>query len=346
MRKLLFGIILLPLLLIPVHGAQIDIPQAPSQVQAYMPYEDETFLQGLLYVLTSAVSKVAPDLAEGMATGLLLLTASLATSFLSGLNSSIKKVSELILVIFSATSLLGSTRSLIGLGIETITELDSYSKLLIPVMTTAMASGGGVTTSAALYAGTTLFSILLITLISKFFVPLLYVYIALSVSNRALGADVFSSFKQFIKWLMTWLLKIVLYVFTGYMTITGVVSGSVDAMTIKATKITISGMVPVVGGIISDASEAILVGAGVLKNAAGLYGIFAFLAISILPILKMTVHCIILKTTAALCGVFSQKNQCGLIDDFSQAMSMCLAATGSICLLLLISIVAFMKGVN
>ena len=346
MKKLFIGLIIIPFLLTGVKAAEIEIPQAPSEAQAYMPHEDDTFLQGLLYILTTAVSNLMPDISEGLKAGIALMAATLATTLISGMNGSVKKTSELIAVLFSSAVLLSCTHSLISLGVDTISQMNNYSKLLLPVMTTVLASGGGITSSASLYAGTTIFSTLLTSAICNLFVPMLYIFIALSIANRALGEDVLGSFKQFIKWLMTWLLKIILYVFTGFMTVTGVVSGSADAMTVKATKITISGMVPVVGGIISDASEAILVGAGVLKGTAGVYGIFAFLAICIGPILKITTQCIILKTTAAICSVFGQKTPCGLIEDFSQAMSMTLAATGALCLLLLISVVAFMKGVG
>lgn len=346
MKKLIFLLIMLPLLLVHVQAASIEAPQPPSEAQKYMPYRDESFAQGLLYILTTSIQKLLPDLAEGLRTGLLLVVASLATSCIISYNGSVKRVSELVSVIFCATVLLSSTHSLICMGTDTIRQMDDYGKLLLPVMTTAMASGGAVTTSAALYSGTAVFSAILTSVISKAFVPLLYVYIALCIANRALGENVLASFKSFVKWTMTWLLKLVLYVFTGFITVTGVVSGSADAMTIKATKITISGMIPVVGGIISDASEAILVGAGVMKSAAGVYGIFAFLAICISPILKITAHCIVLKICAALCSLFGSSGQSGLAEDFSQIMSLILAATGSICLLLLISTVAFMKGVQ
>ena len=346
MRKLIIALLLLPFLLISVQAAELELPDVPPQAEIYMPYQDETFTQGLSYILLTAVRHVLPDLAEAIRIGFLMVVASLATSFISSLNGTVKRVAELIAVIFCATILLNSTHSLIRLGTDTVKQMDDYGKLLLPIMTTALASGGAVTTSAALYGGTAVFSAILTSVISRLFIPMLYIYIALCIANRALSNNILTGFEKFIKWLMTWLLKLSLYIFTGFITVTGVVSGSADAMTIKATKITVSGMIPVVGGIISDASEAILVGAGVMKNAAGIYGIFAFLAICISPILKITLHCVILKISAALCSLFGLPGQCGLMEDFSQAMSMILAATGSICLLLLISTVAFMKGVQ
>ena len=124
------------------------------------------------------------------------------------------------------------------------------------------------------------------------------------------------------------------------------VSGSTDAAALKVAKLTISGMVPVVGGIMSDASEAVLVSAGVVRNAAGIYGILALLAIVAGPFLKIGSHYILLKVTGAVSGLFGSKTCSELISDVSGAMGLLLAMTGSVCLLLLISMVCFLRGVE
>ena len=346
MKKIFVVFIILPMLLVSVNAQGIKVPQAPSSSQPYMPHESQSLGDGLLYILSKACSELLPSISEAVQTGAVLIAAVLALSFMGSYAGTTKRVAELVGIVFVASVLLQSANALIHLGANTIAELDSYGKLLIPVMTTALASQGGVTKSAALYAGTTLFSSVLTTILSKLFIPMMYIFVALCIANRAVGEDILSSIKRFIKWLMSWLLKLVLYIFTGYITLTGVVSGSADAIALKATKITVSGMVPVVGSIISDASEAILVSAGVMKSTAGIYGIFAFLAICIGPFLKIAVQYILLKATAAICGIFGVKNTCGLIEDFSQTMGLLLAATGSICLMLLITTVVFMKGVQ
>ena len=96
----------------------------------------------------------------------------------------------------------------------------------------------------------------------------------------------------------------------------------------------------------SDASEAVLVGAAAVKNAAGIYGILAIACIFLGPFLKIGIHYLLLKLTAAVCGIFAQKQTTDLIVDFSSAMGFLLAMTGSVCLLLMISTVCFMKGVT
>ena len=103
-------------------------------------------------------------------------------------------------------------------------------------------------------------------------------------------------------------------------------------------------MVPFVGGIISDASETILISASIMKNAAGVYGILAIIAVFIGPFLKIGAQYLILKITGSMCMLFSNKQASDLIKDFSTGMGMVLGMLGTIGLLLLVSVVCFMKG--
>ncbi len=290
-----------------------------------------------------------------------------------------------------AAAMLGSTKAMIRLGTDTVRQLSDYGKLLFPVMTSALAAQGGVTSSAALYAGTALLDAVLSSLISSLLIPMVYLFLALAIANSALGEDLLKRLRDLIRSTLSWCLKILLTVFTTYMSITGVVSGTTDAAALKAAKLTISSVVPVVGGILADAkilltvfttymsitgvvsgttdaaalkaakltissvvpvvggiladaSESVLVGAELVKNAAGIYGILAILAVFLEPFLRIGVHYLLLKATAAICSVFG--SGAGLIEDFSAAMGLLLAMTGAVCLMMLISTVCFLKGVG
>jgi stage III sporulation protein AE len=149
-----------------------------------------------------------------------------------------------------------------------------------------------------------------------------------------------------MKGLMTWTLKILLYVFVGYISISGIISGTADQTAVKATKLTLSGMIPVVGGILSDASETILVSAGLIKNALGVYGFLSIVAITITPFLLIGINYLSLKLITAFAGIFVSKTISKLLDDFTGALGMVLGMTGSVCLIQLISIVCFLKGMG
>ena len=346
MKAVILLIIVVSLTIQPANAAQLNAPKVPASGADVMPEKADSFGEGLWQIVKAAIGISHPHLREAGDICLRVMAVCLLCGVISNFPGGEKGVSDLVATVAAGTLLLGSTQSLLHLGVQTVTQMSEYGKLLLPVMTAAMAAQGGITGSAALYAGSAFFSNLLSGMMVSVMVPLIYVYLALSAAGAAVGEDILKKLRDFIKWLMVWCLKIILYVFTGYMGITGVVSGTTDTAALKAAKLTISGVVPVVGGILSDASEAVLVSAGLVKNAAGIYGLLALISVCIGPFLKISIHYLLLKATGAVSGMFGPKPAVSLIEDFSGAMGLLLAMTGSVCLLLLISTVCFLKGVG
>lgn len=346
MRRLLIAVLVMISLAVPVSAAEWTAPPVPDSSAEWMPDKPDTFTEGLLEIMSQVLPKIQPSLSEGLGTCVRIVAVVLLISMVSNLHGAVGRAGEIAGAVAVGFLLLRSSNSMIALGAETVREMSDYGKLLLPVMTSAMAAGGGTTTASALYLGTAFFDSVLSTAISALLIPMIYIFLALAAANSALSEDLLKQMKDFVKWLVTWALKTLLYVFTGYMGITGVVSGTADAAALKAAKLTISGVVPVVGGILSDASEAVLVGADVVKNAAGIYGLLVILAIWISPFLQIGVQYLLLKLTGAVSGIFGSKATVQLIQDFTTAMGLLLAMTGAVCLMLLISTVCFMKGVG
>ena len=347
MRKIILLLLILSFISpVAVKAAEYTAPDAPESAQKYMPEENTSFSDGLWYIIRSAINDLQPSIAESSAICAAVIAATLFVSIMHTFDGPAKVTVSIVSAITIAALLMQTSSSMITLASDTVRNLSEYGKLLLPVMTGALAAQGGVTTSAALYAGTLLFNTLLTSLISGLLIPMVYFYIALSVANNTMPDSVLKGLSKFLKWLITWILKIVLYTFIGYIGITGVVSGSADAMAIKATKIAISGAVPVVGSIISDASETILVSAGLMKNAAGITGMLAIIAVWIGPFLKIGIQYTLLKLTGAICGIFGSKQSVSMIKDFSVALGFMLAMTGSVSLLHIVSTVCFMKGLS
>ncbi len=345
MKRFIIALLILTVITIPVSAMDFSAPAPPESVEDLMPVETETFAQGLLKILRGALSDLSPDIAEAVRVCISLIALVMLISLLKELPGGTTNIVEFAGIIAVGALLLTKTNTMIRLGTDTVRQLSEYGKLLLPVMTAAMAAQGGAASSAALYAGTAAFDAILSTLISNLLVPMVYVFLVLSIGANALGEQMLCKLRDFVKWLVSWCLKTVMYIFTGYMGITGVVSGTADAAAVKATKLAIAGMIPVVGSILSDASEAVIVGAGVMKSAVGIYGLLAIAAIWVGPFLRLGVQYLLLKLTAAVCEVFGVKQVCSLIRSFSAAMGLLLGMTGTACFLLLISTVCLMKGV-
>ena len=235
--------------------------------------------------------------------------------------------------------------SLIGMGREALEQMETFSKILLPTITAAAAAAGSPSGAVARQLATMLFSDILITLINRLLLPLVYTYIAACVAYAAVGNEGLKRIAGTLKWVVTSVLTVVLLVFVGYLTVSGVIAGSTDAVTVKAAKFTMSSLVPVVGGILSDAAETVLAGAGILKNAVGVFGMLAVLCMCVAPFLQLGIHYLTYKVTSALSATVSSGRVAGLIDQIGGAFGLVLGMTGASALLLLISMVSAITAV-
>lgn len=236
--------------------------------------------------------------------------------------------------------------TLIGLGSEVLEKMELFSKVLLPTVAAATAASGSPGGAAARQLAAMLFSDLLMSLINRLLLPLVYAYIAACTAYAALGNEGLKRIAATLKWVVTSILTTVLLAFVGYLTVSGVIAGSTDALTIKAAKFTVSSMVPVVGGILSDASETVLAGASILKNSVGVFGMLVVLGMCIVPFLQLGVHYLMYKFTAALSATVADSRTTGLIDGIGGAFGLVLGMTGACALLLLVSLVSAVTVVS
>lgn len=325
-------------------ASAIQAPCVPESAEQWMPSTSETLADALLEMLRLILPQLRPDLSEALRISAALLASAILVSLLQFSKSGVTAASNLSSTVCAATIMMGSSQSLLNLAVSMIEELAQYSKLFFPVIAVGLASQGAVSSSTALFLGTAMFSTLLCNVLSSAAVPAIFLFLSFAIAHNALGEETLKRGKDLVKKGIEWSLKTVLSLFISYMGITGAISGTTDAAKLKAAKTAISTMVPVLGGTLSNASEAVLIGAGLAKNAAGIYGIYAMLAIFLAPFLRIGVHYLILKGTAFLCGLVDAGNLAELTEDFSSAMGLLLAMTGSLCLLLLISTICFLRG--
>ena len=113
----------------------------------------------------------------------------------------------------------------------------------------------------------------------------------------------------------------------------------------KVAKAAISGVVPVVGGILSEVSETVMAGAGMLKNTIGIFGMLAVLAACAYPFLQLGVQYLLYKLSAFLAAAVGPPGLSKLIGGLGGAFGLVLGMTGAAALLLLVSILASVGAV-
>lgn len=233
-----------------------------------------------------------------------------------------------------------------GLAKRTLEELSDFSALLLPVLSSALAASGGVTSGGALYAGATLLVSVLTNLIRSFLIPCVYGYLFLATAEHAIGDGRLTRLRELAGWVVKTVLRAAVAAFTVYLTLTGMLAGATDELTLKAAKGVVSAAIPVVGSMISEASQAILTSAGVIRQASGAFGMLAVLATALGPFCRIGAQYLALRATAALGGFVAQKEQTGLLACAAEAMGDLLAMTGSAAVMVLVAVCAFLKAVN
>lgn len=344
MKTLLCILVVLLFFSVSVSATEWEAPVAPPQAREYMQEPSASFGEALMGILRTLLPKLRPDLHEALQIAVSLYCASILLVLLADSAGNIHATASIIGTVFSSSLLLNSTNSLINLGSSVIRDLTEYSKLFFPVMTTALAASGNPATSAALYTAAMAFGTFFSGILRTVGIPLVYIYLAVSIASNAFGAEKLKHGKDEIKKGLSWSLKTLVSLYLSFIGLTGIISGSSDASKLKVTKAAISTMIPVLGGTLSNAADAVLLGAGLARNAVGIYGIYAMLAIFLAPFAKIGVHYCILKLTEFICGLLNAKPISDLAADFSSAMGFLLAMTGALCIVQLISTVCFLKG--
>ncbi len=332
-----------------IYAIEDQLPEEARDISGSLKvdgsYDTENALERLW---NSLIDKIKGELGENIKTASALIAISMLCA-LSGSLCSGKPIKEYINIAgccAAAVSLLGSVDSIVGETVAALNQLSDYSKAALPAMFTAAAACGAVGSASAKYAATCLALDVLMSVSQKLIIPLVYSYLALAVAGSVFPNSLLSNTARLTKWIAGTIMTAMTIAFSAYIGMTGLVAGSVDAVAIKTARTVISTTLPVVGGIISDASGAVLSAASVIKNSAGVFGLIAVCALCAGPFAVLSVRMLVLKAAAAASDMVPNSRLSGLINSVSTAMGLLLGLLGCCGIMLFISIMAGIKAVS
>lgn len=302
---------------------------------------DGSLNENLLVLWQVGQAQVGGIFQRALLSGVMLLAVILLCGVGQSLSPGQNSLSVALVGVLAVTAIaVGDMRSLLGLGEQVMNGMASFSNVLLPVVAGVTAATGAIAGAAARKMAAVLFSSLLTNLFHQLLLPLLYGYLAALVAWSALDNPGLKRVAELLKWLVVTLLSVIMMSYISYLTLTGVVAGAADSAAVKAAKFAISGAVPVVGRILSDAAETVLAASGVLRGAVGVFGTVVIAAICLIPFLHLGIHYLIYKLVAAMAATVGEGRLCALVEGIGGAFGLLLGMTGSCSLLLLISLVS------
>ena len=333
------------LLLLSVPALAVDAQQVrdavPEEAGQLLDGHTQTFSEGLRAIVTNAFPTFSQAVGEALRSAGVML----AAVFLCALaeRADAPDPARIAGTVCITAAGLSQMQSLAGTGTRALAELQGFADILLPAMSVSTAVSGGVTASAAIYAGTSLFCDVLMRGMGALLLPAVYGYLALSAARTLSGSELLVRLAKLVKGFFRNGIKAVVFVFTAYLTVTGLVTGSADATAVKAAKLTLSGVVPVVGSMISDCSETVIVGAAAIRNTIGILGMLAVIAICVGPFLRTAAQYLVLKLAAAAGSAMNQKPLPELMDAVAEATGFLLSMLAAQALMLLISCLCYLK---
>lgn len=232
----------------------------------------------------------------------------------------------------------GEVRSLLSLGVETVEALHTMAKLLLPTVAGAMAAGGAAGTAGVWQVGALMLSDLFLSLLRSVLVPLLCGMLAVATVGALLEEERLARLADGLGSIASLLLRALLLAFTAFLSLTDILAGSADRLAVQLGKSVISGAVPIVGGILSDAAGSLLAGAHALRAVLGTLSVLAVLGVCVVPLARLAVQYALYRAAAFFCGVVGSRALRGFLDQLSDVFALILAMTAGGAFLLLVSL--------
>lgn len=126
---------------------------------------------------------------------------------------------------------------------------------------------------------------------------------------------------------ITFILGLAASLFSGLLSIKGVLAGSADSVGAKGIRFLIGSCVPVVGSSVGEAFSSILAGLSLVKNTVGVFGIAAVFAIFLPVLIEIAAWLVILNVAFILSKTLGCDRESSLLKSLSSCASLLLAGT-------------------
>ena len=261
-------------------------------------------------------------------------------------NKSVSEIAYFVEYIIIVTLVLSNFSEILNMVKESVSNLVGFSNSLIPLLITLMLTTGAFV-STGVIKPILLFLINFIgNFITNFILPLVIIGTTLSFVSKISNKVRIDKFAKFLKSAGIWILGIVMTLFVTILSLESSVTGLVDGVTAKTTKAAVSTVIPVVGKILGDATDAVMGCAGILKNAVGFVGIIIILGICITPIIKLSLLSFSYYIASCICQPIADEKILGLLDSISDTFKILLAIICCVSVLLIVGLTIVIKVSN
>lgn len=261
-------------------------------------------------------------------------------------NSNVSQIIYFVQYILIVTLIMSNFTGIIKLVKETANNLVGFINVLFPLLLTLMVYTGNITTSTILEPIILFISNFIGNIIVDVLIPIVLIVVVFSITSKVSEKIQIEKISKFLKSGVIWFLGIVLTVFVGIVSLEGTLSSSIDGITAKTAKATVSTVIPVVGKVLGDVVDSVLGCGVILKNTIGFIGVIVVIGICIIPILKLGTLSIIYSLASAVIQPIADEKIVKLLEEMSGVFKILLGILCSLSVILIVGITMVVKISN
>lgn len=280
----------------------------------------------------------APLKAIAAIVGILLACALLETLKNSFAESSMRNVFNVVTALCVASVILVPITACISDCAQTIKQSSDFMTAFLPVYSALITASGHPASAVATQSLLLVSSELLSQIVSTTFIPMLDIYLGFCVVGAVSPSINISGIAGFIKSAVSWALGLCLTIYSGILTVQGIIASAADNVTMKTAKFVVDGAIPVIGGAISDAMNTVISCAGLLKTSVGAYAIVVFIFAFLPPILECVMWLLAADISIAAAEILGVSNMQGMLKAIKEALKLIIAFVIASALALIISV--------
>lgn len=230
----------------------------------------------------------------------------------------------------------------ISVAQDVINDVSSFMNALLPILVTMIALAGGVTQAATLDPFILGAVIFIPKIYTKVIIPMILMGFVLEFANNISEEHKITNLCKLMKQCILWFQGIIVTAFIALLTIRGITSSTMDAVTLKTAKFAVDNFIPIVGKAFSDAITSVAGYSLIIKNAISSIGFVVVLLILLYPIIKLILMTLIYKISAALVEPVSDSRITKSLESAGDSMVFIISCvlTVSLMFFILIAIMA------
>ena len=209
---------------------------------------------------------------------------------------------------------------IIALAENTLVEINTVTKCIVPVLFTLYAYSGNAVGAAFVKPALFITSQLFGDVILKFFFPLTTISFALNLTDNILGTGRRKYFGDLISRFTKWSMVFSVTLYMMLVTAANMAGEAMGGLKLKSAKFAVATFVPVVGGILADGVETVVASFKMIKGALGITGIIGILYIAVIPVVKIFIVVFLFWLTASVTEPLGERKPADLLHSIGNTI--------------------------